>query len=171
MPPCLLLLHLCPVPHPTKHPALHLACLRQAFHSLLSHGSPIVCCLVILPSSIACREGGQKGKGGVVSIPIGGAGVEFLYYLTPSPPNTPPIYGASAINAYGVGAVYGKKILNCLPPPFWHYQNLNVAAPMFTALFAPACSTFTALAVHSAPQALGKVLSGWGSPTTAKWTK
>ena len=137
MPPCLLLNHLWLTPDPTKHRALQMACLRQFTQC------------IILPATIACREGGQKGKGVVVSNPI--EGVEFLYYLTASPPNTPPIYGPSAVNVYGVAAVnvYGKNVSNCLPPPFWHYLYLNVSALVFTALFAPACSTFTALVVRT----------------------
>ena len=97
----------------------------------------------------------DKRERGVESLFLLG-GFELLYYLTPSPPNTPPIQGASAVN------VYGKNVLNCLPPPFWHYQNLNAAAPVFTALFAPACSTFTALAVRTVHPKIKKEKLPWG---------
>ena len=66
---------------------MHLACLRQAFTQS-----------VVPVFSIACRQGGQKGKEGCSLYSC--RGVESLCHLTPSPPNTPPIYGASAINVY-----------------------------------------------------------------------
>ena len=57
---------------------------------------------------------------------------------------------------------YIRSVPNRLPPPFWQSLHLMEISVVFTALFAPACPTFTALRVRTVHPKQGAKPTGAG---------